>query len=178
MSVPPLIPLPVAASRKEPAVQRRCRSDYFSSIVHLFLFRGLLLPSGRAQPLPHGHPGTQMPTVLRAHLRSDQKLPAEPPFRARAAPGQAEDGQRMPQKQQVRQQPPPLHGPLAPAPEAAAASAGPEQRQAETDQPQAGHKRLAGRRNTHREGGLYRGRLRVGALSFFSFFFFPFTTCS
>lgn len=99
-----------------------------------------------------------MPLVQRAHLRSDQEPPVEPSFRARAAPpGQVKDGQRRPQKQQVRQRLP-VGGPIAPASAAAAASAGSEQRQAEAGQPAEDHERLAGRRNADGEGGLYRGR--------------------
>lgn len=104
-----------------------------------------------------------MPFVHRAHLPSDQNPPVDPSFRARPAPGQIKDGQRVPQKHQVLPQLP-VHGPHALASETAAAPAKFEQCQAETHQPQAGHEWLAGCRNTYREGGLYRGRLCVGAL--------------
>lgn len=104
-----------------------------------------------------------MSFVHRAHLPSDQNPPADPSFRARPAPGQTKGGQRMPQKRQVLQQLP-VHGPHAAASETAAVPAKFEQRQTEANQPQAGHKRLAGCRNTDREGGLYCGRLRVSAL--------------
>lgn len=107
-----------------------------------------------------------MPFVHRAHLPSGQNPPVDPSFRARPAPGQ-----RMPQKHPVLQHLP-VHGPHALASETAAAPAKFEQRQAETNQPQAGHKWLAGCRNTYREGGLYRGRLYASALLFF-FSFFP-----
>lgn len=77
----------------------------------------------------------------------------------------------MPQKHQVLQHLP-VHGLHALASETAAAPAKFEQCQAETNQPQAGHKWLAGCRNTYREGGLYRGRFYASALFRFLFFFF------
>lgn len=74
----------------------------------------------------------------------------------------------MSQKHQVLQQPP-VHGTRAVASETAAAAAKFEQRQTEANQPQAGHKWLAGCGNTYRERGLYRGRLFVVAFYLFIF---------